>query len=241
MKKLVIGLIDYGMGNLRSVSKALEKIGASVQLVDRPGQVQKVDAIVLPGVGAFHVALKNLKKRRLFDPIGNWVVQGKPFLGICLGYQLLFEKSEEGNEKDERAENGFGIFKGKVKRFLKKKGIKVPHIGWNQVKIVKSPSSKGWGLGFKIRDSALSVQSLGAKVFSGIPNASYFYFVHSYFPVPKQEEIILTTTDYGAPFTSSISKGSLFACQFHPEKSSAGGLQLLKNYYRWVLERQKLN
>lgn len=219
MKKPLVGLLDYEMGNLNSVSKALEKVGASVRWVEMPSQLKGLDALVLPGVGAFSCAVKNLKKRKLFDPIGEWIVQEKPFLGICLGYQLLFEESEEGFSSDEKKIPGFGIFRGKVKRFPKKSGLKVPHMGWNNIRFKTQPLSKS-GTGFKI--------------FQGIKENSYFYFVHSYFPVPMQKELICTLTNYGVDFSSSISAKKLFACQFHPEKSGANGLALLRNFLRAI-------
>ena len=206
MKKIKIGLIDYGMGNLKSVSKALEKVGARVWMVDKPSRFKNVSALVLPGVGAFHVAVRNLKEKKLFKPVQEWIRSGSPFLGICLGYQLLFQGGKEGG----KMEKGLGIFPGKVQRFPKKRNLKVPHMGWNQVEPAKPVSG----------------------IFRGIPNGSYFYFVHSYFPVPEDRKTIATKTRYGNDFASSIAWGNSFACQFHPEKSGDNGLKLLRNFVR---------
>ena len=210
--RLEVGIIDYDMGNLKSVAKALEKVGAEVRLVDRPSPLKFSDVLVLPGVGSFHIAIQNLKKRRLFEPIRNWISEQKPFLGICLGYQLLFEKGEEGRS----GEKGLGIFKGNVRRFPRKKNLKVPHMGWNQI---------SWERGGSVRSALLEA----------IPDESYFYFVHSYFPVPSEKDIVATTTDYGIKFASSVWRGRLFACQFHPEKSGENGLRLLKNFLESAL------
>jgi len=201
MKRAVAGLIDYDMGNLQSVRHALETTGLKVKTIERPSQLKGVDAVVLPGVGAFRVAVKNLKSRKLFEPVRNWIAERKPFLGICLGYQLLFQEGKEGG----RAEKGLGIFKGKVKKFAAKSGLKVPHMGWNRVK------GK-------------------CKFLNGIPDGSYFYFVHSYFPVPADKSLAAVRTTYGAPFVSGIAWDNSFACQFHPEKSGNAGLRLLKNF-----------
>ena len=206
-RTLEVGLIDYDMGNLKSVAKALEKTGSEVRLVNEPSRLKGIDVLVLPGVGAFDAAVRNLKKRRLFGPVQNWIETQKPFLGICLGYQLLFEKGEEGRSRQK----GLGIFKGNVRRFPKKRSLKVPHMGWNRIRWDKK-SAAGSGLA------------------ESIPDGSYFYFVHSYFPVPSERKWVSTTTKYGIPFASSITKGRLFACQFHPEKSGENGLRLLKNF-----------
>ena len=211
MSKKKIGLIDYGMGNLNSVSKALQAVGAEVQWVESPSQLDSCDAVVLPGVGAFNVAVRNLKSQGLFDPLRNWISAGKPFLGICLGYQLLFTRGEEGGKK----EKGLDIYNGSVRRFPHKKNLKVPHMGWNRVDMQRGGGKR-------------------ADVFQGLGKEPRFYFVHSYFPEPTDKKIVATTTDYGLTFASSISDGQLFACQFHPEKSGDNGLRLLKNFVRGV-------
>ncbi|TAN60600.1 imidazole glycerol phosphate synthase subunit HisH [bacterium] len=197
----MLAIIDYGMGNLRSVSKALEASGAKeVKVVSQPKEILKADKIVLPGVGAMAEAISALRKLNLIEPIKESIFR-KPFLGICLGLQLLFTESEEGGRV-----KGLGIFKGKVKRFSGR--LKVPHMGWNQIRVKSS------------------------YILRNIPDNSYFYFCHSYYVVPEDKSIIASNTDYGLEFVSSISKDNLFACQFHPEKSQAAGLRLLKNFVR---------
>ncbi len=193
-------LIDYGMGNLRSVEKALEAVGLPSKRTSDPELVSKADVIILPGVGAFKDAVKNLKRLGLWDVILEHINRGKPYLGVCLGMQLLFERSYEFGE-----ERGWGVFEGEVK--LLPLGVKVPHIGWNQV--------------WKRKNS---------KIFNGIRDGEYFYFVHSYHAVPKDESIVATTTDYGIDFVSSIEVDHVFAVQFHPEKSQKVGLKLLRNF-----------
>lgn len=198
-----LAVIDYDMGNLRSVTKALESVGCRVNWVEKPSQLERCDGVVLPGVGAFSVAAKNLKKRGLTAPLKEWISEGRPFLGICLGYQLLFESSAEG-----RKAQGLGVFKGKVKKLSGGRGLKVPHIGWNRI---------------EKRDA-------GSSVYRGIPDGAYFYFVHSYVPEPQDRKLVATTSRYGGAFASSIRSGNLFACQFHPEKSGTTGMRLLRNF-----------
>lgn len=199
----MIAVIDYGMGNLRSVAKALENVGAiDVRVTSRAEIICSSDKIVLPGVGASNEAMKELRRLKLIKVIKDNILK-KPFLGICLGLQLLFEESQEG----ERTK-GLGIFKGKVLRFAS--GLKAPHMGWNNIKI----------------------ENNDCPVLQGIPDDSYFYFCHSYYVAPKDKSIIATTTDYGLKFVSSISKDNLFACQFHPEKSQSAGLKILENFVR---------
>lgn len=206
----MIAILDYGMGNLRSVHKALEKMGFQAAVTQDPTELRKAAGLVVPGVGAFGKAMENLQQLGLVEPIVEFVERGKPFLGICLGLQLLFSRSEEfGFQK------GLSLFKGRVVRFSfplaaespAKESLKVPHMGWNSLHMHKRPS-----------------------VLDGISDGAYFYFVHSYYPVPEMQEIVATTTDYGGEFVSSISQGNLFACQFHPEKSQGLGLRVLKNF-----------
>jgi len=199
----MITIIDYGMGNLRSVQKAFEHIGKNAVITDDRKKILKSSLVVLPGVGSFSAAIANLKKLNLIETVKNIILDGKPFLGLCLGLQLLFEKSEEGNCK------GLGIFKGKVKKFDYPL-LKIPHMGWNNARC--------------------KMQDAGCKIFKGIKNNSYFYFVHSFYVVPKNKNIIATITNYGINFTSSIFYKNIFATQFHPEKSQKNGLKLLKNY-----------
>ena len=195
-------LIDYGMGNLRSVSKALEKVGFSVKVSSDPEEVKKAEVLVLPGVGAFRDAMENLEKLGLLKEILRHIEKGKPYMGICLGFQLLFERSYEFGETE-----GFGVLEGEVVLLPPK--VKVPHIGWNQL--------------WKQKPSDL---------LNGIKEGEYFYFVHSYHVVPKKRDIVLTTTDYGIDFVSSIEYENIFAVQFHPEKSQKAGLRLLENFRR---------
>lgn len=202
-KKILI--IDYGMGNLRSVQKAFERVGAKAFLQSKPTKLEQFDAIVLPGVGAFGECMRHLKNGGWVPVIQKWIKSGKPFLGICLGLQLLFEKSEENP-----GVKGLGVFGGSVRRFrLTDAKLKIPHMGWNEL-VMK--------------------QKLNKSYLKGIKKQDRFYFVHSYFPVPKDTALVATTTVYGSEFCSSIASGSLFATQFHPEKSGQKGLQMLKNF-----------
>jgi glutamine amidotransferase len=199
----MIAVIDYGMGNIRSVEKAFENIGADVVVTREEKAIMDSSHVVLPGVGAFKDCMKNLEAFGLIEPILRCIERGKPFLGICLGLQLLFEESSEfGPHK------GLGVIRGKVVRF-ESSGLKVPHMGWNDLKIEK-----------------------GSLLLEGLAPGSYFYFVHSYYAVPEDKGVVLTTTDYGVRFCSSIIKDNIMACQFHPEKSQALGLKVLKNFSR---------
>jgi glutamine amidotransferase len=199
----MIAVIDYGMGNLRSVQKGFEKVGLDAVVTSDIETIEDASKIVLPGVGAFTDCMNNLEDRGLVEPVIRGIEKGKPFLGICLGLQLLFEESEEfGNCK------GLGLIKGKVKRFPKG-DLKVPHMGWNSIK--------------KVKDTPL---------LADLSDDSYLYFVHSYYVLPE-DDVTATTTDYGMEFTSSILKDNIFACQFHPEKSQAVGLKILKAFGGW--------
>jgi glutamine amidotransferase len=202
----MIAVIDYGMGNLRSVQKGFERIGARAQITREPGVIANAQGLVLPGVGAFNACMRNLARYELIDPIKEAVRQKRPFLGICLGFQLLFSESEEfGPEK------GLDLLPGKVVGFRAVDGLKVPHMGWNRIE--------------KKKDTPF---------LEGVPNGEYVYFVHSYFVVPQDESLTATTTPYGVSFASSISTDYLFACQFHPEKSQELGLRILANFARFV-------
>jgi imidazole glycerol-phosphate synthase subunit HisH len=200
----VIVLIDYGSGNLRSVHKSLLKVGADVRIVQRPDEIGDASAMVLPGVGAFDDCINALRKQELLEAARKFIQAGKPFLGICVGYQALFERSEEFNS----CAAGLGIFQGSVVRFTEKPGLKIPQIGWNQLDIAQP----------------------GCPLYRGIENGSYVYFVHSFFPQPVDKSIIATRTDYSGNFASSIWRDNVYATQFHPEKSQKVGLQLLKNF-----------
>ena len=198
-------VIDYGMGNLRSVGKALEFVGfEKVSISGNKKSVEEADVLVLPGVGAFGDAMENLKELELINPIRRHVEKGKPFLGICLGLQLLFDKSYEHGEH-----KGLGILKGEVKLLPPK--VRIPHIGWNQLWFKK----KG-------------------IITEGLKDGDYFYFVHSYRVLPKEEGVVLSTTDYGEEFVSSVWVDNLLAVQFHPEKSQKKGLKLLENFKKMV-------
>ena len=201
----MIVIVDYGMGNLRSVQKGFQSQGCQAIVSERPSEISKADKLVVPGVGAFGDAMEELKKRKLIEPIKDFIDQRKPFLGLCLGLQILFEKSyEQGEHK------GLGVFKGEVKRF--KPGLKIPHMGWNQIK------RKAQGEKRKV------------DLFEGIGDGEYFYFVHSYYVEPKDPSIIAATTDYGIEFTSAVHKDNIFGLQFHHEKSQDKGLRILKNF-----------
>ena len=198
----MIAIIDYDMGNVRSVSKAFERVGSEAVVTRDPKAIADASHIVLPGVGAFKDCMRNLEEYGLIAPIMKSIESGKPFLGICLGLQLLFEESDEFG-----VHKGLGAIKGRVVRFKDAPALKVPHMGWNEVK--------------KEKNSAL---------FEGIKEDEFFYFVHSYYAVPSDRSVDLTTTSYGVDFTSSVEAGNVMACQFHPEKSQKAGLRVLKNF-----------
>jgi imidazole glycerol phosphate synthase, glutamine amidotransferase subunit len=200
----MIAIVDYGMGNLRSVKKAFEKRGFSANVTRDPEEILSSNGLVLPGVGAFGDCMRNLEEYGLVEPIKVFIKMGKPFLGICLGLQLLFRESEESP-----GVRGLGIIGGRVVRFSRSNGkrLKIPHMGWNQVKV-----------------------NMGLSIMEGIPQESRFYFVHSYFPEPEDESVILGKTLYGVEFTSAIHKENIYAFQFHPEKSSNLGLRILENF-----------
>ncbi len=202
MQAPLLGLIDYGSGNLRSVSNALARIGARVELLDAPDRLEDMDAVVLPGVGAFGDCAHQLQERGLWEPIANWLQADRPFLGVCLGYQLLFDSSEE-----TPGIAGFGRFPGEVKRFTAP-GLKVPQIGWNSLRFTQ-PDARLW---------------------RGLQEGSYVYFVHSYYPDPIDPRPVAATADYGAPFAAAIEEGNTMGVQFHPEKSQDAGLAMLRNF-----------
>ena len=205
----VIALLDYGSGNLRSVHKALLKVGADVRIAQSPAEMAGADAVVLPGVGAFDDCINALRKQELLDASKKFIESGKPFLGICVGYQALFERSEEFNS----CAVGLNVFKGNVVRFSHGNGLKVPQIGWNQLEKVNSQ----------------------CPLYRGIDNGSYVYFVHSFYPKPEDPAIVATRTTYGESFASSVWRDNVFATQFHPEKSQKVGLQLLKNFVDYAV------
>ena len=197
----MIAIINYGMGNLRSVQAGLEHVGQKAFVTDEPKRIMDASAVVLPGVGAFCDAINRLDETGLGDAFREAVESGKPCLGICLGLQLLFSESEEGG-----LYRGLDIVPGRVIRFSNQ--LKVPHMGWNQ----------------------LNIRKPDLPIFQNVPDGSYMYFVHSYYVQPSDQDVIATTTDYGVDFTSMIARDNLFATQFHPEKSQKIGLQLLRNF-----------
>lgn len=196
-----IAIIDYGMGNLHSAAKAFEKVGAQVVVTRDPAEVLRADKVILPGVGAFGDCMKNLNERGLAPVIHEVIAAGKPFLGICVGLQMLFEGSEE-----DPGVAGLGIFKGMVRK-IAAPGLKIPHMGWNNLEYRTSSS-----------------------LFQGLPPAAYVYFVHSFHAVPTDESCITAVTDYGGQVTAAVGRGLVQAVQFHPEKSSAVGLKILANF-----------
>lgn len=196
----MIAIIDYGAGNLRSVANAITKLGYQPKITNRPDEVLDAQAVILPGVGAAADTLENLKTMDMVDSICQIIAEGRPFLGICLGLQILFTDTEEGD-----GHQCLNVIPGRVKRLPP--GLKIPHIGWNQVK-----------------------QRSSHSIFDGIPDKANFYFVHSYYAVPDDKSLIAGETDYGIPMCSVIARGKLVATQFHPEKSGEFGLRIYQNF-----------
>ncbi len=201
----MIAIIDYGMGNIHSVKKALEFMGAQTLLTNKPQEIKKCEKLVLPGVGAFGDAMEELQKQDLVSAIKDDINRKKIFLGICLGMQLLFESSEESPDV-----RGLGIFKGKVKKFAPREGLKVPHMGWNQLR--KDTSE--------------------CPLLKDVEDNAFVYFCHSYYPAPQEPEVSAAVTDYGEDFTSMVWKDNVYGAQFHPEKSQAVGLDILRNFVK---------
>jgi len=197
------GVIDYGAGNQRSIRNALDLLKVDHKTVASPADVEGIDSMIFPGVGSFGDSMENLKSRGLVEPIREWIAADRPFLGICIGFQLLFEGSEESPGVE-----GIGAFPGQVIRFPENHSEKVPHMGWNGLTLT-DPQSPAW---------------------SGLPAEPHMYFVHSYYPQPEDSSLVASTTDYGIEFPSSIQHGNLIATQFHPEKSQAAGLRLIGNF-----------
>lgn len=207
----VIAVVDYDMGNLHSACKGLENAGATPLITDDPLELERADAIVLPGVGSFDPAVQHLRSRQLEQPIKQAIARGKPFLGICLGLQILFEASEEGQEP------GLGIIPGTVKRFQSEPGLTIPHMGWNQLHLTQ-PESSLW---------------------QALPPNPWLYFVHSYYVAPSDAAITAATITHGSQtVTAAIARDNLMAVQFHPEKSSTAGLQLLANFVQLATQPQ---
>lgn len=198
----MIAVIDYDAGNIKSVEKALLLLGQEVKITDNAQEILSADKVVLPGVGAFGDAMSNLDRRGLVPVIQEVAEKGTPFLGICLGLQLLFERSDEA-----LGVAGLGILPGEILRIPEAEDLKIPHMGWNSLHLEH-----------------------GGRLFKDVPEQSYVYFVHSYYLKAKEEEIVKASTEYGVHIHASVEKGNVFACQFHPEKSSEAGLQILKNF-----------
>jgi imidazole glycerol-phosphate synthase subunit HisH len=198
----MIKIVDYGMGNLRSVQKAFEKLGVPAVVCSRASELADADKLVLPGVGAFRDAIGELRRQEMVEPILEHIAADKPFLGICLGLQLLFDVSYEDGQWE-----GLGVIPGEVVRFEPQPDLRIPHMGWNTLEAVE-----------------------GIPLLAGIPEDAYFYFVHSYYVVPRDESVIAARTEHGTRFTSMIARDRLFATQFHPEKSQKAGLKLLDNF-----------
>ncbi len=201
----MIGVIDYGAGNLRSVCNSLKKLSVDCHVVKAPSDLNKIQTMIFPGVGSFGDSSDQLKKQSLFEPIREWIINDRPFLGICIGFQMLFDSSEESPGSE-----GLGIIPGKVIKFSGQTNLKVPHMGWNKVQI----------------------KNLNDPVWQKIDDLTHFYFVHSYFPKPDNPEVSSSTTGYGVDFTSSIRFGNIFGTQFHPEKSQKSGLRLIENFLK---------
>ena len=200
----MISILDYGMGNLRSVQKGFERIGARARIIRQPDEVKAAPRLVLPGVGAFGDAMENLRERDLIEPIKSFIRTGRPFLGICLGLQLLIESSEE-----DGGHAGLGLLAGQVVRFRPvEHAMKVPHMGWNALRFTQPACS----------------------LFRGVEEGSSVYFVHSYYAAPSDERVTAAVADYGGEFCASVHSGNIFACQFHPEKSQRIGLAMLANF-----------
>jgi imidazole glycerol-phosphate synthase subunit HisH len=203
-----LGVVDYGTGNLRSVVKAFEHLGADVHILQKPDKLSNMDALIFPGQGTFDQCMEALERTGFSQTIKEWILCEKPFLGICLGLQVLFEKSEEGEKE------GLGLFPGFVKKFSLGRGYKIPHMGWNSV---------DWG------------ELKNDPIHAGLEEGDQFYFVHSYHVVSKDDTLRTLTTSYGYPFISGIFHNNCFATQFHPEKSQAKGLQIYRNFLEKVV------
>jgi glutamine amidotransferase len=199
----MIGIVDYDIGNLRSVQKAVQHVGGDAVFVRTPEEIAKADSLILPGVGAFGDCVRSLAKSGMWDAVATWARSEKPFFAICVGYQMLFDASEEAP-----GEKGLGIFAGQVRKFSEKHGLKIPQIGWNTVKVMQP----------------------NAPLLAGISEDDYVYFVHSYYVAPADPTIIALESTYGDTFAAAVARGNLLATQFHPEKSQRAGLQMLKNF-----------
>ena len=198
----MIAMIDYDAGNIKSVEKALLLLGQEVEVTGDPERILKAEKVILPGVGAFGDAMENLKRAGLDEVIRRVAAKGTPFMGICLGLQLLFERSDEAP-----GAKGLGLLEGEILKIPDQEGLKIPHMGWNSLHLEH-----------------------GGRLFRGIEEQSYVYFVHSYYLKAKDESIVKASTEYSTHIHASVEKGNIFGCQFHPEKSSTAGLRILKNF-----------
>ncbi len=206
-KKRVI-ILDYGAGNLRSVARAVEHVGFTADVSDDPRSLDDADVVIMPGVGAAADTMRNLNEREFSEPLRDYIAAGRPFLGVCMGLQALLTASDEGGDHP-----CLDVLRGRVRRFERRDEMKIPHMGWNAVQQVQEH-----------------------PVFEDIPDGSFFYFVHSYYPDPEDESIVIGRTDYGVPFASVIAKDNLIATQFHPEKSGQVGLRLYKNFLEGAIQ-----
>ena len=208
----MIGIVNYGMGNLRSVQKALERVGAQAQMIDTPAQIADAERLILPGVGAFADGMQHLRERGLIEPIRAYAQSGKPMMGICLGMQLLFDSSMEDAPSADEPVPGLGVLPGKCLRFCEDQGpgqprLKVPHMGWNQIEFQP-----------------------GTPLFAGLQAGDEVYFVHGYYCIPEDAADAAATTEYGQAFCSAVHRNNVWATQFHPEKSQRVGLRILENF-----------
>lgn len=206
-RNLTITIVDYGAGNLRSVDNAIKKLGYQSKITSSPNDVLDARILILPGVGAAPDAMSNLEKLNLVNPLRSYITEGRPFLGICLGLQVLLDATEEGGGYE-----CLGVIPGKVRKLPE--GQKIPHMGWNQVK-----------------------QKISHPVFKGVPDGKNFYFVHSYYVDPEEKSMVAGETDYSVPFCSAVARGNLVATQFHPEKSGDIGLRVFNNFINLAMEK----
>ncbi|MFH0879945.1 MAG: imidazole glycerol phosphate synthase subunit HisH [Lentisphaerota bacterium] len=206
----MIGIVDYGMGNLGSVTNACRFLGLPAEIVAEPSAMARCSALILPGVGAFGDCMAHLSRHGFVDPVKQWLADDKPFLGICLGLQLLFKESEESP-----GVKGLGVLQGRIRRFQPSPDLKVPQIGWNRVK----------------------ANLAECPLFRGIPDKTYFYFVHSYYAETENESVAAGFSEYGMEYVSAVWKKNMMAVQFHPEKSQKSGLQMLKNFAEFAAEK----
>lgn len=223
----MIAIIDYGMGNIGSVAKACKFLGARARVTDSPAAIRRADGVIFPGVGAFGAAMRELKRRRLIGPIREVIQEGKPFLGLCLGLQLLFDASEESPGVE-----GLGVLPGRVRRFRRRPGLKVPHVGWNKIEILR----RGACTDPERSEGECAPQDDGKKsnpLLKGVPDGAFLYFVHSFYADPESRGCVAARTEYGRRFPSVLWDGQrLWATQFHPEKSQKWGLTILRNFLK---------